>query len=153
MPRIGSNSRPMQARILHMSTDRPEFKLIRSVGFWLAVAMSALQGLNAVRTFFDPVGFASYMGVPINGTEQVAWVQIYGLRAAFISLLVAVLIIRQDIMDGDHSLGNAPRRCMACFPSWGTAVDCRTTHGDGRFSYLGILLSWTSGKAAGPSRR
>ena len=97
MPRLSSNSRPMQASISHMSTDRPEFKLIGSVGFWLAVAMSALQGLNAVRTFFDPVGFASYMGVPINGTEQVAWVQIYGLRAAFISLLVAVLIIRQDM--------------------------------------------------------
>ena len=80
-----------------MSIDRSEFKLIRSVGFWLAVAMSALQGLNAARTFFDPVGFASYMGVPINVTEQVGWVQIYGLRAAFISLLVAILLIRQDM--------------------------------------------------------
>jgi len=80
-----------------MRTDRSEFRPIRSVGFWLAVAMSALQGLNAVRTLLDPVGFASYMGVSINATEQAAWVQIYGLRAAFISLLVTVLIIRQDM--------------------------------------------------------
>jgi hypothetical protein len=70
----------------------------RTVGFWLAVAMSALQALNAVRTFDDPEGFAIYMGVPITGAEQAAWVQIYGLRAAFVAVLTAIFLARIDLV-------------------------------------------------------
>lgn len=80
-----------------MNIDQSEFSVGHTVGFWLAVAMSALQGLNAVRTAIDPISFATYMGIPITLTEQAAWVQIYGLRAAFISLLTAVLLARDDM--------------------------------------------------------
>lgn len=69
----------------------------RTLGFWLAVAMSAQQAVNAVRTFVDPEGFANYMGVPITAAEQAAWVQIYGLRAAFVAIMTAVLLARKDL--------------------------------------------------------
>jgi hypothetical protein len=62
----------------------------------MAVAMSALQGLNAVRTLADPSGFALYMGLPIESERLANWVQVYGLRAAFIAILTAVLLARKD---------------------------------------------------------
>lgn len=68
----------------------------RTIGFWLAVAIAALQGLNAVRTFANPVGFAAYMGLPLAGAEAAAWVQVYGLRAGFIAVITTILLIRSD---------------------------------------------------------
>ena len=65
-------------------------------GFWLAVAIAALQGINATRTIVDPVSFAVYMGLPFEGTDAQAWVQVYGLRAAFIALLSSILLMRRD---------------------------------------------------------
>lgn len=59
--------------------------------------MGASQALNAVRAFTNPVGFAAYMGAPSAASELSAWVQIYGLRAAFIALLVGVFVIRREL--------------------------------------------------------
>ena len=42
------------------------FRSTRTAGFWLAAAIAALQGLNAVRTVLDPQGFATYMGLPVD---------------------------------------------------------------------------------------
>lgn len=78
-----------------MASD-PTTSPMRNAGFWMAALMSGLQGLNAVRVAADPTGFATYMGVPIAAAQQAAWVQIYGLRAAFIALLVAALLARRD---------------------------------------------------------
>ena len=71
--------------------------LARSIGFWMALAMAASQGLNAVRAFRRSAGFCHvYMGAPSSAAELSAWVQIYGLRAAFIALLVGVFLIRKE---------------------------------------------------------
>lgn len=77
-----------------MATAAHPIPAWRTVGFWLAIPIAALQGVNAVRTLIDPVGFAAYMGVA--GGDP-AWVQIYGLRAAFIALLVGVFLARQNL--------------------------------------------------------
>ncbi len=71
--------------------------IARSIGFWMAIAMAASQGLNAVRAFLDPQGFAIYMGAPSAADELSAWVQIYGLRD-FIALLVGVFLVRKELV-------------------------------------------------------
>ena len=65
-------------------------------GFWLAVAMGLLMLVNFVRTWRDPAGFSTYMGLPIRDAADLAWVQVYGLRALFIGLVVAFLLVRLD---------------------------------------------------------
>jgi hypothetical protein len=69
----------------------------RTIGLWLATPMAALQALNAVRALADPVGFATYFGAPIGGADMLAWVQVYGLRTAFIAAVVTVLLLRRDL--------------------------------------------------------
>lgn len=79
-----------------MARQAQRFRSTRSAGFWLAAAIAALQGLNAARTVFDPQGFATYMGLPVDQVSALGWVQVYGLRAGFIALLTAVLLARGD---------------------------------------------------------
>ncbi len=79
-----------------MATRVEPFRAIRTTGFWLAGAIAALQGVNAVRTARDPESFASYMGLPVDQPGALEWVQVYGLRAAFIAVLMAVLLARSD---------------------------------------------------------
>ncbi len=79
-----------------VATHADAFRGTRTAGFWLALAIAALQGLNAVRALIDPQGFATYMGLPVDEPSALAWVQVYGLRAGFIALLTAVLLARGD---------------------------------------------------------
>ncbi len=79
-----------------MVTQANRFRSTRTAGFWLAAAIAALQGLNAVRTVLDPQGFATYMGLPVDQLSALGWVQVYGLRAGFIAVLTAVLLFRSD---------------------------------------------------------
>ncbi len=79
-----------------MVTQPQGFRSTRTTGFWLAAAIAALQGVNAVRTVLDPQGFATYMGLPVDQPSAVGWVQVYGLRAGFIAVLTAVLLARGD---------------------------------------------------------
>jgi hypothetical protein len=69
----------------------------RTIGFWLAVPMAALQAFNVVRVLLDPAGFATYMGAPLVAAGDASWVLIYGLRTAFIALLVTILLVRRDL--------------------------------------------------------
>lgn len=69
----------------------------RTVGFWLGVPMAALQAYNVVRVVLDAEGFAAYMGAPLAAANDASWVVIYGLRTAFIALLVTVLLARRDL--------------------------------------------------------
>lgn len=79
-----------------MNTHSRRFRGTRTAGFWLATAIAALQGINAVRTVRDPQGFSTYMGLPADHPSALGWVQVYGLRAAFIAVLTAVLLARSD---------------------------------------------------------
>lgn len=79
-----------------MDAEARTFRSSRTVGFWLAVVMTVLQGVNAVRTLANPAGFARYMGLPVEQSEALDWVQVYGLRAGFIAILTAILLARAD---------------------------------------------------------
>lgn len=75
---------------------RPLKPVTRTIGFWMAVPLALLQGFNAVRVAVDPVGFSAYMGLPLEAAGDAAWVSVYGLRTAFVSLLVTTLLVRRD---------------------------------------------------------
>ena len=60
--------------------------------------MALSQGANAARAFIDPTSFATYMGIPSQAAELHGWVQIYGLRAGFIALLVSVFLLRKELI-------------------------------------------------------
>jgi len=68
----------------------------RTPGLLMVIPMAVLQGVNVVRVIFNPVGFAAYMGAPLASPIDVAWVQIYGLRTAFIAALLTIFLIRRD---------------------------------------------------------
>jgi hypothetical protein len=53
--------------------------------------------VNTVRAFVEPAAFASYMGLPLSDTGNTAFVQVYGLRAAFLGLFALVLLWRADM--------------------------------------------------------
>lgn len=73
-----------------ISPPRPS--LFKTVGFWIAAFMAVLQALNAIRAFAAPVSFADYMGLPLADPADVGFVYVYGLRAAFIAMLVTLFL-------------------------------------------------------------
>lgn len=79
-----------------MATSAQEFRSTRTVGFWLAAGIAALQGANAARTVLDSQDFATYMGLPVDQLSALGWVQVYGLRAGLIAVLTALLLSRSD---------------------------------------------------------
>ena len=64
---------------------------------WLVVLLGGFMGVNTVRALFDPVGFASYMGLPLTDPANHGFVHVYALRAAFLSLCVFGLLWLRDI--------------------------------------------------------
>jgi heme A synthase len=62
----------------------------------MALLIAVLMAFNTMRAFLDPVGFAAYLGLPLADPRDVGFVHVYGLRAAFVGLLTAGLIVRRD---------------------------------------------------------
>lgn len=69
----------------------------RTIGFWLAVVMAALQALNALRAITDPSGFAAYMGLPLADGADQAFVLVYGLRTLFIAGLITAFLVLKNM--------------------------------------------------------
>lgn len=67
-----------------------------AIAIALAGAIALLQGVNAVRAFAAPAGFADYMGLPLATPQDAGFVLVYGLRAAFIALAVAALLVTRN---------------------------------------------------------
>src|SRR6185369_8110476 len=59
--------------------------------------LAGLMIVNTVRAFVEPVEFARYMGLPLSDAANAAFVQVYGLRAAFLGLFALVLLWRADM--------------------------------------------------------
>lgn len=70
-----------------------KWPLTARIGFWMAVPIGALQAFNAARAALDPLGFADYLGVPLEAAGDSAWVHVYALRTGFIALLVLGLLV------------------------------------------------------------
>ena len=72
-------------------TNRSTTSVFRTAGFWMALIMGLSQTVSAVRAFSDPLGFADYMGLALFGSGDTGFIYVYGLRTAFIAILVFLL--------------------------------------------------------------
>lgn len=78
----------------HVAGPKPAWQ---TIGFWMAIPMGLLQAVNAARAALDPSGFADYLGAPLAAPADESWVHVYALRTAFIAILVAIFVIRQNL--------------------------------------------------------
>jgi hypothetical protein len=66
------------------------------IGVVLASLMAAYMLFNAYAAWTDPQAFALRSGLPASAPDAGGWVRIYALRAAFIGLLLAGLILARQ---------------------------------------------------------
>src|SRR5688572_25329916 len=69
----------------------------RAVGFWLVLAMALLQMFYSIYAFTSPVEFASYRGSHLTPGGDTEWVRIYASRTLFVAILLALLLLRQEV--------------------------------------------------------
>jgi hypothetical protein len=60
------------------------------------MAMAAYMMFNAVQAWTDPQIFAVRLGLPLASPAGDDWVRIYALRAAFIALALAALLLARQ---------------------------------------------------------
>jgi hypothetical protein len=63
----------------------------------MVAIIALLMFVNFARSILDPVGFAAYVGLPINGTDQAGFVHLYAFRVLFLGLFAAFLLWRDEI--------------------------------------------------------
>jgi heme A synthase len=63
----------------------------------MAAIMAIVQAIYALQAFVDPAGFAAYRGTPITDAAGTMWVHTYGSRTLFVALVVALLLIREEL--------------------------------------------------------
>lgn len=63
---------------------------------WLVLLLGIFMLVNTARAFADPVGFATYMGLPLVDPANGAFVHVYALRALFLGLFALALLWRND---------------------------------------------------------
>ncbi len=63
----------------------------------MVLLAAALMFVNAARAFANPSGFATYLGLPIDDASANGFVLVYGVRALFIGVLAATLVITRQI--------------------------------------------------------
>lgn len=64
----------------------------RSTGVVMAGLGALLMLVNAARAFLNPAAFATYLGLPLMSASDAGLVQVYGLRALFIGMLIVTLL-------------------------------------------------------------
>lgn len=67
----------------------------RSAGVWMAVFLVAYMFFNAVRAVQNPTAFAMNYGVTLAPGNN-AFVLVYAIRALFLGLFGAALVLRQN---------------------------------------------------------
>ncbi|BBN81548.1 hypothetical protein PA25_15330 [Pseudoalteromonas sp. A25] len=66
--------------------------MTRKIGFVLVLLMALLQGFYGLFAYIDPVAFADVRGTALISNEDIDWVQIYGSRTLFVSLIIGALL-------------------------------------------------------------
>ena len=66
------------------------------LGVGMAAAMAAYMLFNAFAAWTDPFGFAQRLGLPAPTPEAFGWIGVYALRAAFIGLVLAALVLARQ---------------------------------------------------------
>jgi hypothetical protein len=72
----------------------------RAAGIAMTGLIAAIMLVNFARTLIDPVSFANAMGLPVGDPRDVAFVRVYGLRAAFLGVFALLLLMqrRYDVL-------------------------------------------------------
>lgn len=68
----------------------------RAPGPWMVAIGATLMFVNVARATTNPVDFATYLGLPLSSPADAGLVYIYALRALFIGILAAALLVRQN---------------------------------------------------------
>lgn len=63
------------------------------IGVFIAALMCLYMFANAGRAWISPATFAQTFGAGVSNSSDAVWVQVYAIRAAFIGLLLAGLIV------------------------------------------------------------
>jgi hypothetical protein len=68
----------------------------RSPGVWMSVILVVYILFNAARAILNPADFAVYFGLPLATPDNNAFVLVYAIRALFLGLFGAALLLRMD---------------------------------------------------------
>lgn len=79
------------SHLLQVSTSR------QTVGLWMAWVVVAFILIQALRAFLNPAGFAEYFGLPLGSKGDEGFVNVYGVRALFLGVCAAALIVRGQV--------------------------------------------------------
>jgi hypothetical protein len=79
-----------------MATRMSSDMFWRSPGPWMVAAGAALMLANALRAFISPEQFAAYLGLPLVNAADTGLVHVYALRALFIGVLAAALLLARQ---------------------------------------------------------
>jgi hypothetical protein len=66
---------------------------VRTIGFWLAVALIAYIIFNAWRALSSPADFAAFFGTPLGDPAETSFVTVYAIRALFLGAFAFVLLV------------------------------------------------------------
>ncbi len=69
---------------------------LEKVGFILVLLMILLQVFYGFFAYFDPVTFSSLRGTELFSARDTDWVQIYGSRTLFITLVLGYLLYTRN---------------------------------------------------------
>jgi hypothetical protein len=79
-----------------LTTEKSPLSSWRFAGAWMTAIIALFMIVNFARAFFNPVGFALYVGLPIGGEALAGFVHLYAFRALFLGLFAGFLLWRQD---------------------------------------------------------
>ena len=71
---------------------------VEKTGFILVLLMVLLQGFYGIFSYFDPTTFASLRGTELFSNMDADWVQIYGSRTLFITLILGYLLYTRNYL-------------------------------------------------------
>jgi len=66
------------------------------IGYGMSLLIALWMGVNTLRAFLAPEAFARNFGLGVTSGTDLAFVQVYGLRALFLGAFALFLILRRD---------------------------------------------------------
>lgn len=82
------------SNISHSAVNRPS--PWRSLGIWMVVILIVYIFYSALRSFLNPVEFATGFGLPSASPNNNGFVYVYSIRAIFLGLLGLTLLVRTN---------------------------------------------------------
>lgn len=71
---------------------------LEKIGFILILLMIVLQGFYGLYSYIDPVSFSNLRGTELYSSMDSDWIQIYGSRTLFITLVLSYLLYTRNYL-------------------------------------------------------